>query len=426
VIKNRNFLDVPNTLSRDVQLKDLIHTIDKDLFFNKNKTSYLNNYLCVCSGGTTSSCAKDNHITLDLRKNFNQINFDKKTNIVKIGGGVLMGNLLSQLSKFQRTFPIGLSTIPGVGYILTGGISPLSRRYGLAIDNIVSANGYFGNGETFSLEINNLTPKEIEIWSGIRGAAHFFSIITQLELQTFPSYPIQIFEGFLKDSELAELIIKSEDFPDNFSLQWIYSDKIYIYIVAEMKTEEDLKNINKYSSELKKYESLREISYEEFNQIKFFPKELNLYELNNNNYSEVISLLGENLGLESHKLIECLREINTNKPNKSCYVANQQLGGKTKKENFYPSLFVHRECTWKPWIFASWEKGNKKEREIALKWMNESWIKLKKFFPKVHLAQLHNHLDSHEEELNLAFGKKLDNLKLLKNFYDPSRLLPPL
>ena len=30
-------------------------------------------YLCVCSGGTTSSCAKENLITLDLRKNYKNI-----------------------------------------------------------------------------------------------------------------------------------------------------------------------------------------------------------------------------------------------------------------------------------------------------------------------------------------------------------------
>ena len=42
------------------------------------------------------------------------------------------------------------------------------------------------------------------------------------------------------------------------------------------------------------------------------------------------------------------------------------------------------------------------------------------------MAQLHNHLQSHKEEINLAFGNKLKNLKLLKKFYDPANILPPL
>ena len=58
--------------------------------------------------------------------------------------------------------------------------------------------------------------------------------------------------------------------------------------------------------------------------------------------------------------------------------------------------------------------------------MNESWNRLRRFFPYIHLAQLHNHLNSHQDELKLAFGSKLNELKDLKRIYDPSNILPPL
>ena len=90
------------------------------------------------------------------------------------------------------------------------------------------------------------------------------------------------------------------------------------------------------------------------------------------------------------------------------------------------SFFIHRECSWKPWIYTSWEKENYEDKNLALTWMNQSWEKLKRFFPYIHMAQLHNHLHSHKEEMNLAFGDKLKDLKLLKKFYDPSNILPPL
>ena len=121
-----------------------------------------------------------------------------------------------------------------------------------------------------------------------------------------------------------------------------------------------------------------------------------------------------------------MREIIKDKPNNYCYIALQQLGGKTKNFNSESSFFIHRESTWKPWIYASWGKNNLKEKEIVLRWMNVTWEKLKKFFPKVHLAQIHNHLDSHEEELNLSFGDRLHELKTLKNICDPKSILPPL
>ena len=67
-----------------------------------------------------------------------------------------MEELIKEISSFKRTFPIGISGITGVGYILTGGVSPLSRRYGLAIDQIKEFHGYWGNGEKFSLNKPNL------------------------------------------------------------------------------------------------------------------------------------------------------------------------------------------------------------------------------------------------------------------------------
>ena len=151
MIDKSNLFKVPNSNSNDAKIKKIVYEIDKSFFEKFKKDSLNKEYLCICSGGTTSGCAKDNYITVDLRKNYNQIKFDKKTGIINIGGGVLMDDLLKNLDEFNRTFPIGLSNLPGIGYILTGGISPLSRRYGLAIDNVISVKGFFGNGEYFSL-----------------------------------------------------------------------------------------------------------------------------------------------------------------------------------------------------------------------------------------------------------------------------------
>jgi len=425
VIENKKLFKALNQNSNDADIKDLIYKVNKNNIKEFGKTLLKEEYLCICSGGTTSSCAKDNHITVDLRKNYNQISFDEKTGFATISGGVLMGDLLNYLEKFKRMFPIGLSKLPGIGYILTGGISPLSKRYGLAIDNLIKAKGFFGNGDLFSLDINNLNNKEIPIWEGIKGGAPFFSIITELTIQTFENFPIQVFEGFIDVEELKELITISEELPKNFSFQFIFSDKIYAYIVGELRTEEkDL--TQKYFSIFQNFPTLKNRIYKNLNQINFFPKELNIYELNVNFHSEVISLLGKSLiGYES-EFVEELKEINSVRPNLGCYVAMQQLGDQSAFENKYSSYFIHRDACWKPWLYASWEKKNENDKKVAIQWMNESWNRLKRFFPHIHLAQLHNHLNSHQDELKLAYSNKLNNLKDLKSIYDPSNILPPL
>ena len=162
MIKNSQIFEVPNKNARDADAKQIISTIS-DIKFNENQDLFGKKYLCICSGGTTSSCSKKDLVTLDLRKNYNNIKFNQENGIVSIGGGVLMGNLLDELEKYGRLFPTGLSNLPGVGFILTGGISPLSRRYGLAIDNIQYVKGYLGNGKYFSISKNKIKKEEIGI-----------------------------------------------------------------------------------------------------------------------------------------------------------------------------------------------------------------------------------------------------------------------
>ena len=422
----KNKLEIPNINSKDANFKKLIYNV-KD-FLLKFDLESINEFehLCICSGGTTSSCAKNGFITIDLRKNYNKINFDTETNLVTIGGGVIMGNLMNILETHNRCFPIGLSKLPGAGYILTGGVSPLSRRYGLAIDNIESIKGFLGNGRFISLDKNNLQPEQKLIWEAIKGAAPFFSIITEIKLKSIQSHPIQIIEGFIDSNELTEVIKLSEGFPENVSLQWIFTKEIYIYILAEFRDSFDEQKTREMLLPLEKISTLKQKMYSNLNQINFFPRELELFELNSNNHSEVISLLGEDLKNDIQNFVNSLIEIMDSKPNNSCYIASQQLGCQTKNANEGSSFFVHRNSTWKPWIYASWNKNDLQEREQAINWMYKSWRKLKRFYPNIHLAQLHNHLNSHKEELTLAYGNRLDELKTLKNIYDPQCILPPL
>ena len=86
--KNNNLLKIPNINSKDAKPKELIYEVDDSLFDIDNYSKKEFEHLCVCSGGTTSSCAKDGFKTIDLRKNYSKIDFDKETNLVTIGGGV--------------------------------------------------------------------------------------------------------------------------------------------------------------------------------------------------------------------------------------------------------------------------------------------------------------------------------------------------
>ena len=52
-------LEIPNNNSKDAKLKKLIYDVDNSLFNKENYSKEKFEHLCVCSGGTTSSCAKN-------------------------------------------------------------------------------------------------------------------------------------------------------------------------------------------------------------------------------------------------------------------------------------------------------------------------------------------------------------------------------
>ena len=97
--------------------------------------------LRVCGGGTSSRAAAHNQWTLDLRPQLNRIAWQSSDQSVWVGGGCRMGDVLQALLPHGRSISTGLSGLPGLGYVLTGGMGPRSRALGLAIDHLLEIRG---------------------------------------------------------------------------------------------------------------------------------------------------------------------------------------------------------------------------------------------------------------------------------------------
>ena len=87
---------------------------------------------------------------------------------------------------------------------------------------------------------------------------------------------------------------------------------------------------------------------------------------------------------------------------------------------------MHRDAVWKPWITAVWPAGDADLRHRSLAWLERVWQLMHPVCPGVHLAQLHDHLPVHRDELAQAFGPWLPSLRELKQLRDPRGILPPL
>jgi hypothetical protein len=128
-----------------------------------------------------SSGGKDGSMMISLQP-FQKVELDAATGIVKVGGGVRLGNLADGIyTQGQKALSHG--TCPGVGiggHFTHGGYGHTSRHWGLAMDQIVSADVVLADGSLVKASATENT----EIFWAIRGAADSFGIVTNFYIQT--------------------------------------------------------------------------------------------------------------------------------------------------------------------------------------------------------------------------------------------------
>jgi len=380
--------------------------------------------LRVCSGGSTSRCASDGCWTVDLRRH-REVRYHENSAEIEFGTGLTMAELLQVLQAADRSIPIGLSGLTGSGFILTGGMGPLSRSQGLAVDCITAIEGIWGSGEAFALQ-KNQTPEDDRRWRGLMGASAFLAVVTRLRLRTQRRQPLRVRHGLIASSQLPKLLRIAESWPETCSLQWSWGDKLEIYAVdcsSEQPTPHTLKELDPILGT--DHQAAIQRCADQLDQPTFgslASETVSSMPV----HSEVTGRLGPAIGSKAGPLIELLSARINERPHGGCRISAQQLGGATARIDRKSTSFIHRDSVWKPWITAAWNPGDLSGRERSLQWMDQISDDLRQAFPGLHLAQLHDHLPNHRQELVDAFGDWLPELRQLKSELDPEGRLPPL
>ena len=360
--------------------------------------------LRICSGGTTSRAATDQGWTLDLRKHFRQIHWEGVDQTVLIEAGCRMGDVLKALLPHGRTIAAGLSGLPGVGYVLTGGMGPLSRQVGLAVDNLQEIQGTWGNGDPFVLRRQqHLGSPE---WRGLCGAAPFLAVVEKLRLSTLPLRSLWIDQSAGRPEQLPAWMEEAEQFVPGRSLQWHWQGSGALQRMRISSHEEPATQMIAGLHQL--------------------PPLAARPDPDQRLHGEVLGLLGP-AGVEPWRtVLPELSALMRRCPHPGCSLSCQQIGAATSRESVEATSFVHRDAMWKPWITTVWPAGDRDARQRALAWLEELWGLLQPLCPGVHLAQLHDHLPFHQRELDLAFATWLSGLRTLKAHRDPEGNLPSL
>jgi FAD/FMN-containing dehydrogenase len=140
--------------------------------------------LAVKCGGHSwsgqSTC--DKGMMIDLSR-FRDVRVDAVARRAWVTGGTLLGAVDHETAPYELATPLGTVSHTGAGGLVTGGgFGRLARRFGLSVDNVMSAQVVTADGSFL-----NASPKENpDLFWGIRGGGGNFGIVTSFEFKLHP------------------------------------------------------------------------------------------------------------------------------------------------------------------------------------------------------------------------------------------------
>lgn len=129
------------------------------------------------NGAGLGSC--DDGIVVDLA-HLNGIHVDPAKKTARVGAGCLLGDVDHATDIFGLAAPSGIFSTTGVGGLtLGGGLGYLTRKYGLAIDNLLEADMVLADGRYITVNKDQYA----DLFWAIRGGGGNFGIVTSFLFQ---------------------------------------------------------------------------------------------------------------------------------------------------------------------------------------------------------------------------------------------------
>jgi FAD/FMN-containing dehydrogenase len=137
--------------------------------------------LAVRGGGhnIAGNAVNDGGLMLDLSP-MKSIQVDQGKRTARVGPGATLAEFDREAQAFGLATPVGVNSTTGIaGLTLGGGFGWLSRRLGLTIDNLLSAEVVLASGEV----VQTSATQNPDLFWGIRGGGGNFGIVTSFEFQ---------------------------------------------------------------------------------------------------------------------------------------------------------------------------------------------------------------------------------------------------
>jgi FAD binding domain/Berberine and berberine like len=151
--------------------------------------------LAVKGGGHSwaGQSVADNAFMIDLSA-INEVTVDPGARRARIGGGALLYDLDVASLRHNLVTTAGIVSHTGVGGLtLGGGYGRLGRKFGLTIDNLLSAEIVTAKGETLRLSAD----ENQDLFWAIRGGGGNFGVVTEFEF-SLHDVPAEMYGGVMQ------------------------------------------------------------------------------------------------------------------------------------------------------------------------------------------------------------------------------------
>lgn len=192
----------PALIVRCVDVADVIAAVDY---------ARTNNLLTAIRGGGHNGAGLgicDGGLVIDVSP-MKGVRVDPAARTVRVGAGCVWGDVDHATHPFGLAVPTGFISTTGVaGLTLGGGIGYLTRRYGLTIDNLLSADVVLADGTVVTADENT----HPDLFWALRGGGGNFGVVTSFEFRAHPVRTMYAGPTFWPLSQSAEIMQAYREF----------------------------------------------------------------------------------------------------------------------------------------------------------------------------------------------------------------------
>jgi FAD/FMN-containing dehydrogenase len=371
-----------------------------------------------CGGHSFSGMSTcDRGLMLDLSP-FRAVRVDPAARRAWVAGGTLLGQVDHETAHHGLVTPLGTVSHTGVGGLVTGGgFGRLGRRYGLSIDNLVSADVVTADG-TLRHASESENP---DLFWGIRGGGGNFGVVTTFEFRLHPMQRQVIGGPILFPLERARDVLAlyaeyAPAAPDELQLDFFMSQPPgdapgvagieVCWSGPESGAERALAPLRAIGSPMA--DNIGPIEYVALQRSGD----------QTDGRAQGIYLKGGFLGGIPAELIDALVGRFRSDPSRSTVVFTQQGGGAIARVAPAATAFSQRDVMANLLGIVGWQQGD--DPAPHMDFMRGYWTHVEPFLHGFYVNDLE--LEATAESIRANYRANHERLVAVKNRYDPSNL----